>query len=140
MSSKLKSFIQVEINLCIKGFSLLILRKALNRKYSLWIVCDLFSIAPKDFNSYGSRRGNDAVMARGTFANIRLVNKLVGKPGPKTLHVPSGETVSYDRFNVYGLCAGCVLHVLRSNSVHQCRGGAYFQCFRLSVDSSIQLD
>lgn len=50
-------------------------------------------IAPKDFNSYGSRRGNDAVMARGTFANIRLVNKLVGKPGPKTLHVPSGETM-----------------------------------------------
>lgn len=50
-------------------------------------------IAPKDFNSYGSRRGNDSVMARGTFANIRLVNKLVGKPGPKTLHVPSGETM-----------------------------------------------
>jgi aconitate hydratase len=30
-------------------------------------------------------------MARGTFANVRLVNKLVEKPGPKTLHVPSGE-------------------------------------------------
>ena len=32
-------------------------------------------VAPRDFNSYGSRRGNDAVMARGTFANIRLVNR-----------------------------------------------------------------
>ncbi|XP_057455822.1 aconitate hydratase, cytoplasmic-like [Lotus japonicus] len=46
----------------------------------------------KDFNSYGSRRGNDEVMARGTFANIRLVNKLLnGEVGPKTVHVPSGE-------------------------------------------------
>jgi aconitate hydratase len=32
-------------------------------------------------------------MARGTFANVRLVNKLVEKPGPKTLYVPSGETL-----------------------------------------------
>jgi len=47
----------------------------------------------RDFNSYGSRRGNDAVMARGTFANIRLKNKLVGKEGPKTKHVPSGEVM-----------------------------------------------
>lgn len=44
-----------------------------------------------DFNSYGARRGNDEIMARGTFANVRLVNKLVDKPGPRTLHVPSGE-------------------------------------------------
>lgn len=48
-------------------------------------------VAPKDFNSYGARRGNDLVMARGTFANIRLVNKLVPKPGPNTIHIPSGE-------------------------------------------------
>nr|CAB93519.1 iron regulatory protein 1A [Drosophila melanogaster] len=48
-------------------------------------------LTPRDFNSYGSRRGNDAVMARGTFANIRLVNKLASKTGPSTLHVPSGE-------------------------------------------------
>ena len=34
-------------------------------------------LAPRDFNSYGSRRGNDAVMSRGTFANLRLVNKLL---------------------------------------------------------------
>ena len=47
-----------------------------------------------EFNSYGSRRGNDAVMARGTFANIQLVNKFIGKAAPKTIHTPSGETVS----------------------------------------------
>lgn len=46
----------------------------------------------KDFNSYGSRRGNDEIMARGTFANIRIVNKfLEGEVGPKTIHVPSKE-------------------------------------------------
>lgn len=48
-------------------------------------------VQPKDFNSYGARRGHDHVMARGTFANVRLVNKLVEKPGPNTLHVPSGD-------------------------------------------------
>ncbi|ONK72669.1 uncharacterized protein A4U43_C04F21850 [Asparagus officinalis] len=49
----------------------------------------------KDFNSYGSRRGNDEIMARGTFANIRIVNKLLkGEVGPKTIHIPSGEKLS----------------------------------------------
>jgi len=48
-------------------------------------------LKPRDFNSYGSRRGNDAVMVRGTFANIRLVNKLASGPGARTTHVPSGE-------------------------------------------------
>lgn len=48
-------------------------------------------LTPKEFNSYGSRRGNDDVMARGTFANIRLVNKFMGKPGPKTIYLPTGE-------------------------------------------------
>lgn len=48
-------------------------------------------LTPKDFNSYGSRRGNDAIMARGTFANIRLVNKLITKTGPRTIHIPSQE-------------------------------------------------
>uniref|UniRef100_A0A2P2KK05 Aconitate hydratase n=1 Tax=Rhizophora mucronata TaxID=61149 RepID=A0A2P2KK05_RHIMU len=49
----------------------------------------------RDFNSYGSRRGNDEVMARGTFANIRLVNKLSGgEVGPKTIHIPTGEKLS----------------------------------------------
>ena len=47
----------------------------------------------KDFNSYGARRGNDEIMARGTFANVRLVNRMVEKPGPKTVHVPSGEVM-----------------------------------------------
>ena len=40
-------------------------------------------LTPREFNSYGSRRGNDDVMARGTFANIRLVNKFVDKAGPR---------------------------------------------------------
>lgn len=48
-------------------------------------------VEPKDFNSYGSRRGNDDVMARGTFGNRRLFNKLLGKAGPKTRHFPSDE-------------------------------------------------
>lgn len=48
----------------------------------------------KDFNSYGARRGNDQVMARGTFANIRLTNKLLGgKVGPQTIHHPTGEVL-----------------------------------------------
>ncbi|XP_078666719.1 cytoplasmic aconitate hydratase-like isoform X2 [Branchiostoma floridae x Branchiostoma belcheri] len=50
-------------------------------------------LTPREFNSYGSRRGNDAVMARGTFANIRLLNKFIGKAAPKTHHVPSGDTM-----------------------------------------------
>jgi len=48
-------------------------------------------LVPREFNSYGSRRGHDEVMARGTFANIRLVNKFMKKPGPRTLYLPSGE-------------------------------------------------
>jgi len=60
------------------------------------ILINFFSITPKDFNSYGSRRGNDDVMARGTFANIRLVNKLVKNTGPKTLHIPSGQEVIHN--------------------------------------------
>ena len=50
-----------------------------------------YRLTPREFNSYGSRRGNDEVMARGTFANIRLVNKFMGKPGPKTVHIPSSK-------------------------------------------------
>jgi len=48
---------------------------------------------PRDFNSFGSRRGNDAVMARGTFGNIRIVNRFIGKAAPKTIHIPSGMTL-----------------------------------------------
>jgi len=51
-------------------------------------------VAPKDFNSYGSRRGNHEVMIRGTFANVRLRNKLVPEiEGGYTRHVPSGESM-----------------------------------------------
>jgi aconitate hydratase len=49
-------------------------------------------VPPHEFNSYGSRRGNHEVMIRGTFANIRLRNQLVGgKEGNWTIHLPSGE-------------------------------------------------
>jgi aconitate hydratase len=48
-------------------------------------------IEKKDFNTYGARRGNDLIMARGTFANIRVINKMMkGKVGPQTIHVPTG--------------------------------------------------
>ena len=51
----------------------------------------------KDFNSYGSRRGNHEVMIRGTFANIRLRNQLVERAGGYTRHFPDGEeTTIYD--------------------------------------------
>src|SRR5262249_56795035 len=52
-------------------------------------------VQPKDFNSYGARRGNHEVMLRGTFANIRLRNLLVpGVEGGITEHMPSGERMS----------------------------------------------
>lgn len=51
----------------------------------------------KNFNSYGSRRGNDEVMVRGTFANVRIKNKLAEKEGGYTSHLPSGKEMSvYD--------------------------------------------
>ncbi|MCY3683260.1 MAG: aconitate hydratase AcnA [Gemmatimonadetes bacterium] len=55
-------------------------------------------VEPKDFNSYGSRRGNHEVMMRGTFANIRIRNSLApGTEGGVTMHLPSGEQMSiYD--------------------------------------------
>jgi len=55
-------------------------------------------VQPKDFNSYGARRGNHEVMMRGTFANIRLKNQLApGTEGGWTIHQPSGEKTSiYD--------------------------------------------
>jgi aconitate hydratase len=52
-------------------------------------------IAPQDFNSYGSRRGNHEVMMRGTFANVRLRNELApGTEGSWTTHFPSSEVTS----------------------------------------------
>ena len=51
----------------------------------------------RDFNSYGSRRGNHEVMIRGTFANVRLRNRLVGREGGFTRHFPDGEEMTiYD--------------------------------------------
>jgi aconitate hydratase len=60
-------------------------------------------VQPKDFNSYGSRRGNDLVMARGTFANIRLKNILVEpREGNWTRHFPDGAEMSiYDAAMLY---------------------------------------
>lgn len=55
-------------------------------------------VAAMDFNSYGSRRGNDEVMVRGTFANIRIKNEMLGGiEGGLTKYVPTGETMAiYD--------------------------------------------
>lgn len=51
----------------------------------------------KDFNSYGSRRGNDEVMVRGTFANVRIKNKLAKQEGGFTTYLPTGEEMTvYD--------------------------------------------
>ena len=55
-------------------------------------------VAAADFNSYGARRGNHEVMVRGTFANIRIKNQMLGgKEGGLTLHLPAGDEMSiYD--------------------------------------------
>jgi len=61
-------------------------------------------VEPKDFNTYGARRGNDEVMARGTFANPSILNKLVpdGKPSAKTLYVPTKTVMdTYDAATEY---------------------------------------
>jgi aconitate hydratase len=60
-------------------------------------------VQPREFNSYGSRRGNDRVMTRGTFGNIRLKNLLVpGVEGGVTVHIPSGKRMSiYDAAKSY---------------------------------------
>ncbi|MFD2202785.1 aconitate hydratase [Shivajiella indica] len=51
-------------------------------------------VEKKDFNSYGSRRGNDEVMVRGTFANVRIKNHLVQNEGGFTLHIPSNQEMT----------------------------------------------
>jgi aconitate hydratase len=70
-------------------------------------------VAPRDFNSYGSRRGNHEVMVRGTFANVRLRNQLApGTEGGFTTHFPTGEqTTIYDAAMRY-IEAGTPLVVL----------------------------
>ncbi|MGE5460523.1 MAG: aconitate hydratase AcnA [Solirubrobacterales bacterium] len=52
-------------------------------------------VEPRDFNSYGARRGNHEVMMRGTFGNVRLQNRLApGREGPWTSHLPDGEVTT----------------------------------------------
>ena len=60
-------------------------------------------VDPKDFNSYGARRGNHEVMVRGTFANVRLKNLLApGTEGGVTRHLPDGAAMSiYDASEAY---------------------------------------
>jgi len=59
-------------------------------------------VPKKEFNSYGSRRGNDEVMVRGTFANVRIKNKLADKEGGFTRFLPTGEEMSvYDAAEQY---------------------------------------
>ncbi|XP_064168306.1 iron-responsive element-binding protein 2 isoform X1 [Anguilla rostrata] len=64
-------------------------------------------LTPREFNSYGARRGNDAVMTRGTFASIKLQNRFISKTGPKTVHIPSGQTLDVfeaaDRYQKEGI-------------------------------------
>ncbi|HXP97543.1 MAG TPA: aconitate hydratase AcnA [Telmatospirillum sp.] len=70
-------------------------------------------VAPADFNSYGARRGNDDVMTRGTFANVRLKNEMApGTEGGYTRHQPSGEQMFiYDAAMTYK-AAGTPLAVI----------------------------
>ena len=69
-------------------------------------------VKPADFNSYGSRRGNHEVMVRGTFANVRLRNKLVATEGGFTRHLPTNTEMSiFDASEKYR-AAGTPLVVL----------------------------
>lgn len=59
-------------------------------------------VEKKNFNSYGSRRGNDEVMVRGTFANVRIKNELATKEGGYTTYLPTNEEMSvYDAAQKY---------------------------------------
>ncbi|KAK6157275.1 hypothetical protein DH2020_011523 [Rehmannia glutinosa] len=89
----------------------------------------------RDFNSYGSRRGNDEIMARGTFANIRLVNKLLnGEVGPKTVHIPTGEKLYvFDAaMGVKAVIAKSFERIHRSNLVGM---GIIPLCFKAGEDA-----
>jgi aconitate hydratase len=66
-----------------------------------WLIEE--GVEPREFNSYGSRRGNHEVMIRGTFANIRLRNRLVQRAGGFTRRFPAGEeTTIYEAAIAYG--------------------------------------
>ena len=67
----------------------------------------------EDFNSYGSRRGNDRIMTRGTFANVRIKNLMLGgEEGGNTIYQPTGEKVSIYDAAVKHIAAGTPLIVL----------------------------
>lgn len=89
----------------------------------------------RDFNSYGSRRGNDEVMARGTFANIRIVNKLLnGEVGPKTVHIPTGDKLPV--FDVAMVINSYITHTCISfsltslNRLMRSKSLIYLKCYR----------
>jgi aconitate hydratase len=70
-------------------------------------------VKPADFNSYGSRRGNHEVMVRGTFANVRLRNKLAPETeGGMTKYLPNGEVMTIFDASVKYIAAGVPLIVL----------------------------
>jgi len=69
-------------------------------------------VTPADFNSYGARRGNHEVMMRGTFANIRIRNKMVEKEGGWTVYQPTGETMYIYDASMKHQAAGTPLVVL----------------------------
>ena len=75
--------------------------------------CVEHGVERKDFNSYGSRRGNHEVMVRGTFANVRLRNLLVpGSEGTWTVHLPGGEEMTIFEASQRYLAEGTPLIVL----------------------------
>ena len=91
----------------------------------------------RDFNSYGSRRGNHEVMMRGTFANIRIRNEMVpGVEGGMTRHLPDTEVISiYDAAMKYQqkgtplaalpICTALVPVATGRLKVHVCSGFAW---------------
>jgi aconitate hydratase len=73
---------------------------AVNSPAGRWLIEQ--GVEKKDFNSYGSRRGNHEVMMRGTFANIRIKNEMCpGTEGGVTQYIPSGETGSAETMSIY---------------------------------------
>ncbi|XP_065841829.1 cytoplasmic aconitate hydratase-like [Oscarella lobularis] len=69
-------------------------------------------LSPREFNSYGARRGHCDVMVRGTFSHPKLVNKLTGTLASKTLYVPTGDTMSIHDAAVKYQCESRPLMIL----------------------------
>ncbi|MQA75558.1 MAG: aconitate hydratase AcnA [Solirubrobacterales bacterium] len=78
-----------------------------------WLIDN--GVEPRDFNSYGSRRGNHEVMIRGTFANVRLRNALVDREGGFTRHFPDGEEMTIFEAAMAYAAEGVPLVVLAGN-------------------------